>query len=133
MAQVILTDCYVSLDGTDYSGQGTNVAISYSAEAIDNTPFGASTRKHSGGTKDWAVELEFIQDETVSGQAFFDMVGTVVNFEARPTSAVASAENPAYSGDVLVTNYTPLGGAYGELSRVSLSLVSAGDLSRVVV
>jgi len=131
MAQVILTDAYVKLDDTEYSGQNTNVAISYSADAVDNTAMGDDTSINVGGVKSWAVELEFIQDETVSGQTFFDMVGTVVAIEVRPTSALASPANPSYQGNGLLTDYAPLGGAHGDLVKATLSFVSAGPLTRV--
>lgn len=133
MAQVVLTDAFVSLGATTISGSTTNVAISYDAEALDATAMGDTTKVFLGGVKSWTVEVEAIVDEAVSGQALFDMVGTVVAFEARPTSAVVAAGNPSYEGQVLVTGYTPLSGAHGELVRASISCVSAGPLTRAVI
>ena len=132
MAQVVLTDAFVMLGATEISTHTTNVAISYDAEALDATAMGADTKVFLGGVKSWTVEIEAIADEEAIGQILFDMVGTVVAFEARPTSDVAAAGNPSYEGQALVTAYTPLGGAHGELVRVSISCVSAGPLTRAV-
>ncbi|HEX7119396.1 MAG TPA: hypothetical protein VF212_11440 [Longimicrobiales bacterium] len=129
MAQMVLTDCYISINDVVVSGQGTNVAISYSAEAIEVTPFGSATRQHIGGTKDWSMSFEFNADEAVTGD-FFDLVGTTVPVEVRPTSGERSPTNPGYCGMALVTEYAPIDGGVGEAHTVSLTVVSAGDLIR---
>jgi hypothetical protein len=131
MAEIVLTDCFIEIDATEFSGKNTNVAISYSAEALDITAMGDDTRKNVGGLKDWSMAMEFIADESVTG-VFFDKVGTVIPVEVRASSAARSATNPGYMGDALITEYTPLGGGVGELQKVSLSLVSAGPLARNV-
>lgn len=130
MAEQVLTDCFLEIDGTDYSGQMTNVAISTSAEAGDVTAMGDGTRRNIGGLKDWSVAAEFNGSESVTG-SFFDKLGTVVDVEVRPTYAERSETNPGYVGKALVTEYEPLSGAVGDVHRVSLSLVSAGPLARL--
>lgn len=130
MSQIILSDCFISIDGEEYSGQGTNVAISMSAETSDVTTFGQNTRHHLGSVKDWSIALEFIGDEEVTG-AFFEKLGTEVEIEIRATSAPRSAKNPAYVGQAVITEYTPIDGAVGDALTVSLSLVSASELERL--
>ena len=132
MAQIVLTDCFISLDAIDISGVGTNVAITTSAEAIDATPFGNETRTHLGGTKEWAMEVEGIMDETLHGSDLWAMRGTVIPVVVRATSAVVGAGNPSYMGDALVVDYSPISGAHGELQKFSMSLVSSGDLTRAI-
>ena len=127
MAHTTLTDCYISLDGTVVSNLGASVSISMSAEVLDISSFGTETKTHFGGTKDFAIELEFIQDESVIGTDFFAMVGEVVPFEIRPTSAAISTTNPAYKGHALCTQYTPLSGGHGEVSRVTMSFIAGAD------
>jgi hypothetical protein len=130
MAHVILTDCLIKIDDVEYT-EGTSAAISMSADAVDITPFGHETRRHFGGILDWSMAFNFVQDEAVTGQSFFDMLGTLVEVEVRPTSAVVSAENPAYVGTALVTEYSPLDGSVGEAQKVALSLVSNSPLQRL--
>ena len=130
MSALVLTDCFISIDDTEFSGQNTNVAISYSAAAVDITAMGDGTRKNTGGIKEWSIAFEFVGDESVTG-AFFDKVGTVVPIEVRGSSAAQSATNPSYIGDGLITEYTPLSGGVGDANKVSLTVVSAGALQRV--
>ena len=121
---LVLTDCFISLDSTPFSGQNTNVAISYTATAVDITAMGDNTKKNTGGLKEWSMSFEFIGDESVTG-VFFDKVGTVIPVEVRASSAARSAANPSYVGQALVTEYTPIKGKVGEAHAVSLSVVSA--------
>ena len=130
MAETVLTDCFISVDGVDFSGNNTNVAISESAEALDATAMGDTTRKNIGGVKDWSLAAEFVADEATTG-VLHDKVGTVVPIIVRAKSAVASASNPAYQGDGLITEYQPISGEHGSLQKVSITVVSAGPLSRV--
>lgn len=132
MSARVLTDAFISLDGTEFSGQNTSVAISYSAEALDITSMGMETRVNAGGLKDWSMSFEFNADEAVTG-ALFDMVGTVIPVEVRASSAAVGPSNPAYRGAGLVTEYTPLEGSVGDKVAVSLTLVSAGNLTRETV
>lgn len=130
MNPIVLTDCFISIGADVFSGHGTNVAISYSAEAVDITAMGSNTRKNLGGVKEWSMAFEFNADEEVTGK-FFDLVGTVVSVEVRPSSAARDIANPSYVGEALVTEYSPIDGAFGDAHQVSLSVVSASDLERL--
>ena len=58
------------------------------------------------------------------------VVGTVVAIKVRPTTAAISATNPEYSGNVLVSEYSPLDGSVGDLATTSVSWPGAGALAR---
>lgn len=131
--QIILTDAHIEIDSVVYSGNNTNVALSMSAEALDITAMGDGTRKNSGGLLEWGMALEFNADEEVTGQTFFEMVGQTVPVKVRPSSAAIGVANPSYEGDAVITEYNPLEGAVGDAHKVSLTLVSAGELQRVTV
>lgn len=130
MAHMILTDCFIEIDGTEFSGDNTSVAISMSAAAVDITAMGADTKVNAGGVKEWSMALEFNGDEATTGQ-FFDMIGETVPVQVRGTSAARSATNPGYVGDAVITEYTPISGSHGEVNKVQLTLVSAGPLARL--
>jgi hypothetical protein len=130
MSALVLTDCFIEIDGDPFSGKATNAAIAYSAAAVDITAMGDETKINTGGMKEWSMAFEFNADEATTGN-FFSKVGTVVPVEVRASSGARSLSNPAYVGMGLVTEYTPLKGAVGDKHSVSLSLVSAGDLERL--
>ena len=129
MPERVLTDCFIEINSTNVSGANTSVAISESAEALDVTAMGDSTRKNIGGLRDWSMAMEFNADEALTG-VFQSMLGTVVPVYVRASSEAISATNPSYGGDALMTEYTPLSGEIGGLHKVSLTFVSAGPLVR---
>lgn len=130
MSAIVLTDCFISIDDDEFSGQTTNVAISYSAAATDITAMGDGTKKNTGGLKEWSMAFEFNADESTTG-TLFAKVGQTVEVEVRANSGARSTTNPSYVGTALVTEYTPLSGGVGDAHKVSLSVVSAGELQRL--
>lgn len=129
---IVLTDCFIEINTQVFSGQATNAAISYSAEGLDISAMGTGTKRNIGGAKDWGMSFEFNADEATTGE-FFDMVGTVVPVAVRPSGGAISVSNPSYQGEGLITEYSPLDGAFGDAHKVTLSVVSASDLARVTI
>jgi len=69
-------------------------------------------------------------------------IGQLANIVIKPTSAAVSVTNPAYkadasgsgatkAGQVLISEWTPLNGAVGELSTVSVTWPVSGQIVRV--
>lgn len=108
--------------------------IKTSAAELDNTAFGASTAYHSrlGGLKDWQVDLEFNQDFAAAqtDALLFPLLGTTVALEIRSQAGGRSVTNPGYNGNVLVSDYSPVQGAVGDLAVNSASWKGAGTLLR---
>lgn len=130
MAEVVMTDAHVSVDTNDLSQYGTSVAISMSAEAVEFNGFGDTHKRRSGGILDWAASMEFETDAAGLDAILFPLVGQVVTVTVRADSAVASTDNPEYSGEALITEYTPLDGNFGEKPTASLSVLGDGPLTR---
>ncbi len=132
MAELILTDAYVSIAANDLSGYVKAVNINYSAESQEITAMGDSTRRRLPGLKDWSAELEFNQDYDAAGldAIMFPLVGTTVAIEIRPKNAAPSTNNPKYTGNGVVESYPPLSGSIGEAVTASVTVQGSGDLAR---
>ena len=135
MATLSLTDAVVSVNAKDLSADGVKIDLEYSAEELEDTAFGDTTRQRIGGFKNWGGTLEFNQDFAATPNPDIDLfaiVGTVVAIAIKPTSAATSATNPDYQGQALITNYKIFGQSVGEIAMASCSFVSAGALTRAV-
>jgi len=132
MSDIVVTDAFVELDSNDISSQVRQVTLNYSADPVENTAMGDSTHTRLGGLKDWNVSLTAKNDFAASqlDSILFPLVGTQVTIKVRPTSSAVGAGNPEYSGTVLVNEYNPMGQSVGDLGEASITLPSAGDLSR---
>lgn len=132
MATLVLTDAFVDIDGTDLSSAVRSVTVNYSAELQDETAMGDDTRVRLGGLKDWSMDIEFNQDFAAASvdATLFPLVGTTFTVEVRPTSAARSATNPGYTGTGILESYPPLGNSVGDVATASVTIQSAGTLSR---
>ena len=97
MATLALTDAVVSVNAIALSTDGVKIDLDYSAEELEDTAFGDTTKSRIGGLKDWGGTLEFNQDFAATPAPdvdLFAIVGTVVAIAIKPTSAATSATNP---------------------------------------
>lgn len=132
MASFAFTNAFVSINAVDLSTFCRSVTLNVEAEDLEDTAMGDTFRSRIGGLKDWSVDLEFNQDFAASAVdvSIFSLLGTVVAVIVKPVNAAASATNPQYSGNVLVSEYNPLDGSVGDLATTSVSWPGAGALTR---
>lgn len=132
MASLVLTDCFVSLGGTDVSTYVRSVTLPYSVELLDDTTMGDTTRVNKPGLKVWQADIEFQNDFTdnLIDEILFGLVGTSFTMIVRPTSSAVSTSNPNYTGTGVMENYNPFGQSVGELVTSRVTIKSAGALSR---
>jgi hypothetical protein len=134
MARIVLTDVGVVLGGVDLSDHIASVTITQSIDAVETTAFGDGGRTRVGGLEDSSLTLDFHQD-FASGEVdatIAPLVGGTASFEIAPfgTGVAASGTAPRYSGTVLLTEWTPLNGAVGDLSTASVTWPVTGVVAR---
>jgi len=135
MAELVLKDASVVINSVDLSDHVSSVTVNYSAEILDKTAMGADSRARLAGLKDFSLDVEFNQDYAASeiDATLFPLVGAAAfAVVIKPTSGAVTATNPSYSGNALLESYSPVGGAVGELAKVSVSMPGDGDLTRNV-
>jgi len=132
MAKFVATDFSISLDSNDLSSSLASATLEITREEQITTAFGQSSVTRIGGLQDASLTLEFHQDFADSSvdSLLFPLLGSVVPFEIKPTSEAVGTGNPAYSGNVLVNNYSPFDSATGELATFSITLPVSGDITR---
>lgn len=131
MAVIVLTDVSVEIGGVDLSDHIASISLASNADAVETTAFGTSgARSRVGGLKDNSITIDFHQDfaATEVEATIYPLIGTLTNVVVKPTSGAISATNPAYkmddtagAGQVLVTEWTPVNGAVGELATASVT------------
>jgi hypothetical protein len=136
MASLVYTDAFVSIAAKDLSSFVKSVTINYSAELVDETTMGNTTRINKGGLKNWSVDVEFKQDFGATPAPdidLFSLVGTSCALLIRPVkSTVVGATNPNYTGSGILETYNPMEGSVGDLASATVTFQSAGTLTRAV-
>lgn len=133
MANMVMTNAYVSINAVDLSTHVRSVTLTYEAEMVDDTMMADGTRSNKPGLKNWSLEVEFEADYATSqvDATLFPLIGAAAfAIEVRPDAGVVSVTNPKFTGNGVLENYTPLGGSVGELGMTSITIRCAGALSR---
>ena len=134
MARIVLTDAYIKLNNTDLSDHIASVEIAQSFDSIETTAFGDSGRTRTGGLEDSSITLSFHQDFASSqvDDTIAPLVGGTATFEIRAvgTATAVSATNPKWTGTLLITEWSPLNGAVGELSTADVTWPVSGQILR---
>jgi hypothetical protein len=132
MARIVLTNCYVVFGSTDLSDHISSVSLSSSYDIIETTAFGQTAKTRVAGLADNSVTFEFHQDYATSSveQTIYPLLGTAVTVTVKPVNAATSTVNPQYSFSTLVSEWTPLNGAVGELATASASWPISGAITK---
>lgn len=127
MSSYVLTDAKVWAAGYDFSGNMNQGAISYEAEELDETTFGATTRIHKGGIIQVAASLQGLWDSSTTiapDPVIFSRIGTN-DLPVVIAPQGATVGNAAYLFRALSAKYTTEG-KFGELLGFGLDLKGSG-------
>lgn len=130
MAKAVNKNLSLVIDSNDLSSDVRSATLDTSFESIDLTTMGSDAMERLTGLQDYTLNATFAQD-FATGQVDDDLwttydTGTAVTVTIKFDTAATSASNPAYSGSVIITDYTPISGAVGEGHECSITAVCAG-------
>lgn len=135
MAKIVLTNEFVLINANDISTYLKKGELSLESDAQDSTTYSsAGWKEFLGGLKSGELGLTYLNDVAAAAldSIIFPLLGTVVTFEVRATSAARSASNPAYVGSILIKEWKPLGGSVGDINMSDVSYPTSGAVTRPV-
>jgi hypothetical protein len=139
MARIVLTNVDVEIAGVNLSDHIASVSLSSTWDAVETTAFGggnvpAAARTRQAGLVDNAVTLDFHQD-FAAGEVeatIYPLLGTVAAIKIQPVNAAISADSPQYQFSALISEWTPVNGAVGELATASVTWPITGAIVKDV-
>ncbi len=135
MARLVLTNVTVTFGATDISGYVTSVTLGSTYDVVETTAFGNSARTRVAGLADNNVSFEFNQDFAAGSleSVIYPTLGTAVGITVKPVAGSITTSNPAYSFSALVSEWTPLNGAVGDLATASVTWPISGVITKTTV
>jgi len=131
MAKLVLTNANVTLAGTDISSYVRQVQITSSVNEVETTAFGNTSRTRVAGLIDNKVQVDVHQDySAVEGLVYPLIGGTAVTMVVKPNGSAVSTANPSYTFSVLVTEWSPVNGAVGDLATSSQTWPISGTITK---
>ena len=140
MARIVLTNVQVTVGAVDLSDHVASVTLSTTYDVLETTAFAGgnvptAAKTRIAGLADNSVTLEFHQDFAAGEveQTIYPLLGTTAAVAIKPnTSALAGADNPEYQFQALISEWTPLNGAVGELATASVTWPISGAITKDV-
>jgi hypothetical protein len=132
LAKFVATDYKVTINGTNLSTSLASVELPIEIDEQETTAFGSEWRTRIAGLKSGSITLEFHQDFAAGAldSILWPLLGTNATVVVVPTSGTVTASNPSYSGQFLVTSYTPYASTVGDLATVGITWPLSGALTR---
>lgn len=129
---MILKNAYFSIDGVDLSDKVKQLSFDRSIEVQDTTTMGSNSRTKEPGLKDASGSVTFLQGYGAgSVEATLDAAfGEIVPFEFRAKNDAVSADNPSFTGNLIITSLNPVAGGVGESQEAPINFDVTGDVTR---
>lgn len=131
-AEGVWSNAYVQLSGTNLSSYVKSVALVQDTATAEQTAMGDDYRTNLSALSAWSVEMELVQVSSVVDALVYPLITTTsdVSIVLRETTGTSGVTNPAYSGNVVITNYVPFQGGVGDFLTCRVSAVGAATLTR---
>ena len=133
MANIVLKNAFLSINAVDLSDHVESLTVNHSADVPEQTAMSDNSKTRLPGLKDWSIDVSFRQDFAASNvdKTLFDLIGAAAfAIEVRPDAGAVSATNPKFTGNALLSTYSPITGAVGDTAAAPITLVGDGDLTR---
>lgn len=134
MARLVLTNAYITINAVNLSDHIASVTLTTNDDVVETTAFGSTARTRVAGLGDNSVAIEFHQDYATSNveATIYPLLGTATSVVVKPNGSTTAADNPAYTFSALVSEWTPLNGAVGELATASVTWPISGEVTKAV-
>jgi hypothetical protein len=139
MARLVLTNVEVTVAGVSLADHIASITLGSTYDVLETTAFAGgnvpqAAKERIAGLVDNSVTLEFHQDYAAGDveATIYPLLGTVAAIKVQPVNGAISAQNPEYQFNALISEWTPLNGAVGELSTASVTWPITGVIVKDV-
>ena len=130
MAKLVLTDSKISINGSDVSTNIAAVTLSVTAAEVETTAFGAGAVTRVGGIQDNSITLSWHNDFSAIEGVVYPLIGSTAQIVVKPNGTAVGTANPSYTMQALVTEWTPVNGAVGELNTADTTWAISGTITK---
>ena len=134
MAKLVLTNANITIGGTDVSANVASVQIETSVDEVETTAFGPGNGKtRVGGLLDTTISLSMHNDYSAIEGLVYPLIGSTTTVVVKPNGTAVSSTNPSFTMTVLVTGWSCVNGAVGELNTADVSWPVSGTVTKAIV
>ena len=129
----------LKVGSTNLQSYVRSAAFNHSAEELDDTVMGDTSRTSAAGLDRVSIEVEMNQSFGSTGpdSVFATLVGpgksaSAVFWPDATATSTPSASAPKYSGTAVITEYVPVSGNVGDQQVCTVSIVNGNTWTRAI-
>lgn len=130
MPKLVLTNTRVTLGSTDISDCVAAVTLNTTAAEVETTTMGSGAVTRVGGLQDNSVTLSLMNDFSYVEGLVYPLVGSTAQINIRANGTTLGTASPGYTATVLVTEWSPINGAVGEISSADVTWPISGTITK---
>ena len=136
MAKIVLVNPVITVNAVDLSDHIASVTITRSINEVTTTAFTSGTSAgvtRVGGLEDSSIALSFHQDFATGSNVeaiVYPLISSTTAVTIKPVNSTTTSTNPIYSATVLVTEWTPINGAVGDLATADVTWPVSGLITK---
>lgn len=130
MAKLVLTDSKVTFNGTDISTNVAAVTLNVTANEVTTTAFGQGGVTRVGGIQDNSVTLSIHNDYSAIEGLVYPQIGSTAQIVVKPNGTAVGTANPSYTMQALITEWSSVNGAVGELNTADVTWPISGTVTK---
>lgn len=130
MAKLVLTDSKVTFNGTDISTNVAAVTLNVTANEVTTTAFGQGAVTRVGGIQDNSVTLSIHNDYSAIEGLVYPQIGSTAQIVVKPNGTAVGTANPSYTMQALITEWSSVNGAVGELNTADVTWPISGTVTK---
>ena len=132
MSRIVLNNPFITINSVDLTSRIAQVSLDMSFDEIETTAFGDSARTRVAGLGDHSFSASFHQTFSTSGveQTIYPLLGTTTQVVVKAVNTTTTTTNPTYTFNVLVTEWSPIAGAVGELLTADVTWPVSGGITK---
>ena len=134
MAKLVMTNPKVVINSVDLTTRISQVSIDLTFAEVETTAFGDSAVTRIGGLGDHSFSASFHQDLALANveATIYPLLGTTTSVTVKAVNTTTSSTNPEYQFTVLVTEWSPVAGAVGDLLTADVTWPVSGAVTKAV-
>jgi hypothetical protein len=130
LAKLVLTDSKVTINSTDVSTNIAAITINVTAAEVETTAFGQGAVTRVGGLQDNSITLSWHNDFSAIEGVVYPLIGSTAQIVVKPNGTAVGTANPSYTMQALITEWTPVNGAVGELNTADTTFPISGTITK---
>jgi hypothetical protein len=132
MAKLVFNNPKITINSVDLTDQIAQVSLDMTFAEVETTAFGNTAVTRVAGLGDHAFGASFHQDFASSEveASIYPLLGTTTEVTMKAVNSTTSTDNPLYTFTVLVTQWSPIAGAVGELLTADVTWPVSGGIGK---